>query len=153
MEEPENQPVVFDVNEQIWHMKMAGFSFPEISARVEIPVKECIKRYRRFHVKLAKSWGLDSREQMRQLDLMRLEVFSREPYKYAAAGSVDHIKIMLDIIKTRSALNQGYGVDPNSETGKQQIFLVTGDREAFVEALRKGRELPSAGPDRDDEGE
>lgn len=141
--------VIVDTNQQVWHLRMAGFTFEEIEQRLQISKAEAIKRYRSYMVDLAKEWGLDDREHMKMLNYMRLEMVMRGHLTQAVGGDPIATDRVIKIVDVQNKMGQIYSVDPSTEQGQTQIYVVQGDRDAYVEALRAGREVPS-GPDRDD---
>jgi len=150
MEDSDDNLVLVDINQQVWHLRMAGFTFEEIEQRLQISKADAIKHYRTYMVDLAKEWGLDDREHMKMLNYMRLEMVMRGHLTQAVGGDPIATDRVIKIVDVQNKMGQIYSVDPSTEQGQTQIYVVQGDREAYVEALRKGRELPASGPDRDD---
>lgn len=140
---------IYDLDEQVWHARLAGYTFTEISHRFEISTAEAVARFREFTVELAKDVSLDKRAQMVALDLQRLDMMQREHFKYSVAGDTNHTKAMLGIMSHRAKLLQLDRFDPSTEAGRQAVLIVSGDREAFIEALQAGRRQLS-GPSPDD---
>jgi hypothetical protein len=149
-DDTEDDLVIVNVDQQIWHLRMAGITFEEIEHKLQIPRAEAIRRYRTFMVDLAKEWGVDDREHMKALNMMRLEMVMRGHLARAMGGDPISTDRVIKIVDTQNKMGQLYSVDPSTEKGQTQIFVVQGDKESYVEALRRGREIAPSGPDPDD---
>lgn len=142
--------VIHDVSQQIWHLRMAGFTFGEIEERLQLPKAEAVKRYRSYMLELAQEWGLDDREHMKVLNYMRLEMVMRGHLTQAVAGDPIATDRVIKIVDVQNKMGQIYSVDPSTEQGQTQIYVVQGDREAYVAALQAGQQTAPSGPHPDD---
>lgn len=137
----------YETSEQIWHLRMAGFSFAEIAQRLDFSTNDVHRLYRAFVMHLAADVSLDRREQIVQLELQRLDMMQRQHFMMSMAGDPKHTEAVLKIMAHRMKLLQLDAHDPRETAG--QVLLISGDRETYIEALKAGRELPGR-PDPDD---
>lgn len=137
--------------EDAYHLRMGGMSFDEIAERLSITTREAVAHYRHRQVELMRDVGLDTREQLQQMDLARLDAMMVPFYAAATQGDKEGAEVTLKIMAHRAKLLRLDQPMPSDEQVTVQTIVVTGSKEEFLEALESGRRV--AGPVQDDGGE
>lgn len=142
-----------DPEAQVYHLRKSGMSFLDIAERLAISSAEAIAAFRRYTVTLAASYSLDERQALVQLELERLNDLQAAVWAPATAGDRASIETALKIMAHRSKLLQLDAVTPVDNQQVQNILVVGGDQETFLEALRAGRKkaVTSADPENEDD--
>lgn len=145
--------VVLDGGERIWHLKLAGLSFHEISKELDLPTAYCVSKFRDFQKYLAQDISLEKREQMAHLEMARIDAIQYPQYMAALGGDLKAAEFVLKAITLRARLAQLDSINPNAGDNRSQILIAGGTKEDFIAALIQGRAVASATDDDEEDEE
>lgn len=95
----------------------------------------------------------DERREVRKLEMDRLDALQEAAWMQAVRGDLKAIDTALKVITTRAKLFELDALDGTDSNSQVNVLIVGEDKQAFIDALRAGREAKQimAGPDEDDE--
>lgn len=132
-----------DFGAQVYHLRLAGFSFERIVRSIEPKPKyvEVRKAYSKFVEKLGRHQVIDDRRALLDMELARLDELQASVWDKAIdGGSLDHAKVLLEVMKHRAKIAHLEQATPDRVTVNN--VLVSGSQQQFIEALRSARALP-----------
>lgn len=137
---------------QVYHLKMAGFSFEAIASKLEIKRTEAIQLYNDFKVQRAATLSPDERRASLILQRDRLEDLQSSYYGEAIAGNIKAAEFVLKLIQEQAKLEHLYDADGTDAQQVANILVVGGSQEEFIRALNTGRMVTgSSGEDEKDQ--
>ena len=135
---------------QIYHAKLAGFNFDEISERFGVTADEAIALYRKRVVQASKLFHGNDREMVKQIELDRLDELQKPFYLAATSGDLKSAEYVLKVIAMRMKLHQLDQSVVDSASEMSRVLIVGGTQAEFLEALKQGRNQGMAGSSPED---
>lgn len=142
---------LYDPALQVYHLKMAGFSFELIASKLDISQKEATQLYKDFKTQRAATLSPDERRASLELQMDRLEDLQSSYYGVATAGDLKAAEYCLKLIQEQNKLMRLYDADGTDAQQVANILVVGGSQKEFIDALNKGRMV--AGVSGEDEKE
>jgi hypothetical protein len=125
---------------QVYHLRRAGRSFEQIAEEMGIEVSKAVEHFRSYMISLVSASTMEEREYLKAMELDRLDQMMLPFYNAAVEGDKEGAEVTLKIMAHRAKLGQLDRADPNDDSLRTQVIVVSGDRHEFEEALRLGRE-------------
>lgn len=124
---------------QVFYMKKCGASFEDISQELGITRDEAMKMYRTLLVEITTEYSVDEREQIKALELARLDSLVQPYYIAGIEGDLDSARFALSAMQYRAKILKLDQPTPDEMMNRGHIVLVTGSKEDFEEALLHGQ--------------
>lgn len=137
---------------QIYHLRKGGKTFSEIYRDYYqgiLNYDQMVALYRSTLTKMARSYGLEERQQMLMLELDRYDALQDAYWTDALAGDKDAAKLVLQTMAQRARVAALDQVTAADKTMTQNVLIISGEN--YQEALDHARSLPMAGSTLDDE--
>ena len=135
---------------QIYHAKLAGLSFDEISDRFHITADKAIDLYRQRVVQAGKLFGGSDRKLVKQIELDRLDALQAPYWLAATSGDIKAGEFVLKVIALRMKLENLDQSVVDSSSEMSRVLIVGGSQAEFLEALRQGKNQHVAGSSPED---
>lgn len=122
---------------RVYHARLAGYSIQQIALDFDVTPEVVQRAYHAYRLSRSSS---PQREEARELELDRIDGLSTRYYEAGVAGDLKSAEFALKLIQQRSKILQLEAQDPSTPTGAANIIIVGEDREAFMQALRDGKQ-------------
>lgn len=125
---------------RVFYMKKCGASFDEISDELGIHKDDAIKMYRKLLVEITTEYSVEEREQIKALELARLDALVQPYYIAGVEGDLDSAKFALSAMQYRAKVLKLDQPTPDELLNRGHVVLVTGSKEEFEAALINGQQ-------------
>lgn len=124
---------------RVFFMKKCGASFEEISQELGVSRDDAMKMYRKLLVEVTTEYSVEEREQIKALELARLDALVQPYYIAGMEGDLDSAKFALAAMQYRAKVLKLDQPTPDELMNRGHVVLVTGSKEDFEEALLNGQ--------------
>lgn len=128
------------IEHRVFHMRKCGTSFEDIAVALEITRDDAMKMYRKLLVEITTEYSLDEREQIKALELARLDSLVEPYYIAGVEGDIDSARFALSAMQYRAKVLKLDHPTPDEMASRGHVVLVTGSKEEFQKALLAGQQ-------------
>ena len=138
------------LEERVFTMRRRGSSIQDIAKELDLTDNAVVVLYNAYRMRIAEH--STDREEAKMLMRSRYDALLSANFEMALMGDADATKTVLSVMRDQMRLEQLDQLDPRDSQVTQNILVIGNDRQAFLEALRAGRQ-PVAVDERIDEEE